>query len=464
MAKNKLLLIGLASSFVFVGAGVGGWAVVNYYKENVKTLTQQLSEAIDLKIVPSIDEKLTLFSSEWMSTYATDNDFDFKDIEGYNKNLKYNIVAKEAIGQNLKITIKVSANDTETGNYDVTLPETFSTPDISSQSVVNQTIEVFPKYIDNLDVSVLPKPDTTIDPSTIIISKTSDFRKDASGKFVFQKNGGNLLALKTLDLYSSEADITEFVSDFINLSGTTLPESEIRKNIEDNISLQNTVILFEVNDDSSSYMSATIIVKDFSDVDYSNFIENAKELNLRLNSDIYTPTAREIIESIDNNNPLQYLEFIGQLSTSNFLYEIKEATLIDDDAKEQTLRFTITITQILNLNSKTYTTSLGGLLSVQQKELNDIVDNDAYSNWALKPSISPAYVNRTIEDIINSPDFEAFTFPASRYPNYNYVVSYPSKILLNGKAAISVQVVMIHKLYEDVTTEYFVNITTGFKP
>ncbi|MGL5617844.1 MAG: hypothetical protein ACRCWU_02160 [Metamycoplasmataceae bacterium] len=464
---KKLLLVGLTTTLVSISAGVSGWAVVNYYKENVKTLTEQLNEAIDLKIIPSIDKKLTLFSSEWMSSFATDNDFDFKDVEGYNKNLKYNIVAKEAIGQKLMITIKVLANDFETGNYNVMLPDEFSTPDVSSQSVINQTIEVFPKYIDNLIVSELPKPDTTIDPSTIVI-KSPDFHKDALGKFIFKKNGGSLLALKTLDLYSSETDITEFIIDFINLSGSTLPEEEIRKNIEKNISLQNTIILFEVNDNSSSsYKNATIIVKDFSDVDYSNFIENAKELRIRLSSDIYIPTAREIMASIDNNNPLQYLEFVDQLSTSNFLYNIKEATLMEDDAKEETLRFTITITQTLNLNSKTYLTTLGGLLSVQQKELNDIVNNDAYNNWAIKPFISAAYINRTIEEIIDSPDYEAFEFSASqlqRYPNYKYVVNYPGKIVLNGKEAISIYVEMVHKLYDDVSTGYWVNITTGFKP
>ncbi|MGL5643474.1 MAG: hypothetical protein ACRCW3_01720, partial [Metamycoplasmataceae bacterium] len=360
---KKVLLLGLTSTLVFAGAGVSGWAVVNYYKENVKTSTQQLNEALDLKIIPSIDEKLTLFSSEWMSSFATDNDFDFTNVEGYNKNLKYNIVAKEALGQKLKITIKISTNKSESGNYDVILPEEFATQDVSSQSVINQTIEFFPRYVDYLDVSVLPQPDTTIDPSTIVI-KSSDFNKNASGQFIFQKNGGSLFALKTLDLYSTEAEVTAFINDFINLSGSTLPEAEIRKNIEENISRQNTIILFEVDDNSSPYKSATIIVKDFSDVDYSNFIENAKELRLRLNSDIYIPTAREVMNSIDSDNPFQYLEFVGQPSTSNFIYEIKEAKLMDDDAKEETLIFTITITQSLNLNSKTYTTILGGLLSI----------------------------------------------------------------------------------------------------
>ncbi|MGL5205537.1 MAG: hypothetical protein ACRC7B_01325 [Metamycoplasmataceae bacterium] len=463
---KKLLLVGLASTLVFTGAGVSGWAVVNYYKENVKTLTQQLNAAIDLKIVPSIDEKLTFFSSDWMASFATDKDFDFKDVDGYNKNLKYNIIAKEALGQKLRITIQVSTSESATGNYDVILPEEFSSPDISSQSVINQTIEVFPRYVDYLDVSVLPEPNTTIDPSTITI-KSPDFHKDASGKFIFQKNGGSLLALKTLDLYSTEVEITEFINDFIRLSGSTLPEWEIRKNIEDNISIQNTIILFEVDDNLSPFKSATIIVKDFSDVDYSNFIENAKELKLGLNSDIYIPTAREIITSINNDNPLQYLEFIGQLSISNFLYEIKEVKLMDDDAMEETLIFTVTITQILNLNSKTYTTTLGGLLSVQQKELDDIVANDVTSNWQLKPFISPAYQNKTINEIIYSPDFEAFEFfpnQLQRYPEYDYVISSASSISLNGNAAISVFVKMVHKLYGDVSVEYTVNVTTGFKP
>ncbi|MGL5204651.1 MAG: hypothetical protein ACRC63_00205, partial [Metamycoplasmataceae bacterium] len=273
--------------------------------------------------------------------------------------------------------------------------------------------------------------------------------------------------LKTLDLYSTEAEILVFISDYINLSGTTLPAEEIRKNIEENILLQNTIILFEVDDESSSYTNATIIVKDFSEIDYSNFIENAKELNLRLNSDIYIPTAREVIASINNNNPLQYLEFVGQLSTSNFLYEIKEVSLVDDDAKEERLIFTVTITQTLNLNSKTYTTILGGLLSIQQKELNDIITNDVYNNWAIAPYISAAYVNRTIDEIIYSPDFEAFEFSSSqlqRYPNYKYIVDYPGRIILDGNLAISVYVEMVNKLYDEVSTGYWVNITTGFKP
>ncbi|MGL5591064.1 MAG: hypothetical protein ACRDCJ_01720 [Metamycoplasmataceae bacterium] len=463
---KKVLLLGLTSTLVFAGAGVSGWAVVNYYKENVKTSTQQLNEALDLKIIPSIDEKLTLFSSEWMSSFATDNDFDFTNVEGYNKNLKYNIVAKEALGQKLKITIKISTNKSESGNYDVILPEEFATQDVSSQSVINQTIEFFPRYVDYLDVSVLPQPDTTIDPSTIVI-KSSDFNKNASGQFIFQKNGGSLFALKTLDLYSTEVEVTAFINDFINLSGSTLPEAEIRKNIEENISRQNTIILFEVDDNSSPYKSATIIVKDFSDVDYSNFIENAKELRLRLNSDIYIPTAREVMNSIDSDNPFQYLEFVGQPSTSNFIYEIKEAKLMDDDAKEETLIFTITITQSLNLNSKTYTTILGGLLSIQQKELDAIVANDPTSNWQLRPVISSDYENSTIKEIIYSTDFEAFEFLTNqlqRYPDYNYVVSSASRILLNGNAAISVSVQMVHKLYEDVSTEYWVNVTSGFTP
>ncbi|MGL5205170.1 MAG: hypothetical protein ACRC63_02880, partial [Metamycoplasmataceae bacterium] len=193
MVTKKLMLFGLGSSIVFAVSGVGGWAVVNYYKENVKTLTEQLNEAVDLKIIPSIDQKLTFFSSEWMTSFALNNDFDFKDVEGYNKNLKYSIVAKESIGRKLKITVEVSVNDSQTGNYEVILPEEFATPDVSSQSVINQTIEVFPRYIDNLNVSVLPKPDTTIDPSTIVI-KSPDFHKNASGQYIFQRNGASLLA------------------------------------------------------------------------------------------------------------------------------------------------------------------------------------------------------------------------------------------------------------------------------
>ncbi|MGL6125290.1 MAG: hypothetical protein ACRC1F_02235 [Metamycoplasmataceae bacterium] len=465
--KKKLIIAGLASSVVFVGAGMGGWALVNYYKENFQTPLQQLDEAVQKKISPIIDPKLTNFSSEWMVNYSTNSDFDFTNAEGYNNNLRYDVVQKEAIDRKLKITVKVSINNIESSNYDLILNEQFATQDVSARSVVEQTNRNLPLYNENISVSNIPEENMSIAPESIVIN-SSDFTRDISGNFIYRFNGAHLKPSKVLDLYSTEAEINDFVREYITLSNTTIPEANIINDIKQNIREQKTVILFSVNDDLKIVESAAIVVRDLSNFYSSNFIENASELSLELNNlEAIAPSAREIIDSIRNNNPEKYLDFVGLTPSSNFIYKIHDVSTIEDDIKEESLEFTILITQRLNQATRTYKTTLSGLTSIQQAHLNNIVANTPYSQWAINPRISSAYSNKTISEIINSPNLEAFEFASSdlqRYPDYNYVVSYPTEIQLGGKSAISVYVEMVSKVNPDAMVGYYFNITSGFKP
>lgn len=464
-SKKKLILIGLASTVIFAGAGAGGWALVNYYKENVKTPRQYLALAIEKKIIPLVNQEMNQYSAEWMSKYSTEQDFDFSSVEGYNPILKYSVVGKEPINQQLKITVKVSINQFESSEYETVVDNEFSTPESSSIVVVNQTFEVLPKYTEFIGVTKVPTIGSTITPESININ-SPDFTKNATGNFVYKKNGSIVSATKTLDKYSTPDLISVFITRFMEISNGEITEEQVRKDIESNIRNNNTVILFEINDGLPTNTKGTIIMKDFSNIDSSNFVENAPELSISLNDSIVIPTAAEVIKSIQENNYEKYLVFNGLPSTSNFRYDIVSGSVLEGDTKQQVLNLEVTITQMLNQNTKKYITTLSNLLSVQQNELNNIIANDPYNQYALKPIISQAYKGKTIAEILNSVGWSAFEFnptELARYPGYDYKIVDAIEIRLDDvKAAISIQVEMVNKENSDVKYSYPLIITEGF--
>jgi hypothetical protein len=314
-----------------------------------------------------------------MSLYSTNDDFDFKKIIGYEPSLEYKITSKTSLATGLEVGVKVTNSNAEFVEYTTKLTNIFATPEMSAKTVIEETIIDFPRY--TLDIAANPDsvtPGETITPSSILIN-SNDFTLDKDGAYRFVPNGAKIKSTLTIDINSTKELVQLFIDKFKEL-GTTLTDSELNKEIETSISLGKTIILFEVSDGFSPRTSGTISIQDFSQLDSSNFVENAAELNVILGDKIGTPpTAQEVIKSIAENNPNQYLVFDGMPSLPKFDYKIDSVKLDPKNIAQDELIVTIIISQDKSINTKVYTSKLTGLLSIQQKQLNDITTNDPFS-------------------------------------------------------------------------------------
>ncbi len=462
--KAKWIIISLGSTLACAGAAASGWAVMSYYEENTKTPSEHLTAANEMKIAPNVSKKMSNYSSEWMSSYATDKDFDFKTIVGYEPSLKYEVVSKTPLGNNLEVEVQVTNSNLESLKYTTTLTNIFATPEISSTTVINQTITVLPKYGINVNASAVSTPGATVAPDSITIN-SSDFSEIKKGSYKYESNGALLESILTIDQRSAVEDVVKFIDKFKEL-GTNLTDEELNKEIELNISLGKTIILFQVNDGILlTNNSGTLMVKDFTDLDSSNFVENAEELEVVLSDKLSTPpTSQEIIESINNNNSQKYLIFKGLPSLPKFNYKISSATIEPDDIVQESLNIEVVVSQENTANTKIYTTKLTGLLSIQQNEINNMLENDLFTKWGIKPTIARSYQSKTIKQIIESKDFEAFLFRKTSYPDLEYSILFAQEIVLSGKSAISVEVQIKSISNPKATTTYMQTITKGFKP
>ena len=461
--KAKWIIIGVGSTLACVGASFSGWAVISYYKENTKTPSEHLNIAMEMKIAPNVGEKMTKYSSEWMELYATDKDFIFEKVKGYDSSLTYEVISKKSLGnKDLEVEVEITNKNNESLKYTTKLTNIFATSEISAQTVIQETIVDLPSYSSSVDATKLPEPGTTVTPESIAINSPY-FSKAESLGFIYNNNGAKLNALLTIDGNSTTEQVESFITKFKEL-GTMLTDEQLNSQIASNIVLGKTIILFEINDGLSETSSGTVMVKDFYNLDSSNFIENADELSVELNDPFIHPTAADVIQSINDNNSQKYLVFKDLPSIPKFNYKIISAETQQNDIKQESLIIKVLVWQSESVNTKTYETKLDGLLSVQQNELNNIIANNPYNEWAIKPTISPIYKNKTIKEIIESNNFEAFVFTKTLYPDFEYQVTMASEIVLLGKPAISVEIYIKSKINPEAKYSYTKDITKGFKP
>ncbi len=462
--KAKWIIIGVGSTLACVGASSSGWAVMSYYKENTKTPSEHLDIAMQMKIAPKVSEKMTKYSSKWMELYATNQDFIFEKVKGYDSSLTYKIISKKSLESvnNLEVEVEITNKNNESLKYTTQLTNIFANSQISAQTVIQQTIFELPNYSSSVDTTKLPEPGTTVTADSITINSPFFSKAESSG-FVYNNNGAKLNALLTIDGNSTVEQVQSFIVRFKEL-GTTLTDKELNNQIASNIILGKTIILFGINDGLSENSSGTVMIKDFYNLDSSNFIENAKELSIVINDPFVQPTAADVIESINQNNSQKYLMFKDLPSIPKFNYKIISATTEQDDVKQESLVVKVMVSQNESINTKIYETKLTGLLSVQQNELNNIINSDDYGRLTIKPTISPSYKNKTIKEIINSNNFEAFVFSNTSYPEFEYQVTMASEVILSGKPAIVIEVEVKNKVNPKASYPYTAYITKGFKP
>ena len=460
--KAKWIIIGVGSTIAGVGASLSGWAVMSYYEENTKTPSEHLDIAMKMKIAPKVSEKMTKYSSKWMELYATNQDFIFEKVKGYDSSLTYKIISKKSLEDNLEVEVEITNKNNESLKYTTKLTNIFATSQISAQTVIQQTIFELPNYSSSIDTTKLPEPGTTVTADSITINSPFFSKAESSG-FVYNNNGAKLNALLTIDGNSTVDQVESFIVRFKEL-GTTLTDKELNGQISSNIILGKTIILFGINDGLSENSSGTVMIKDFYNLDSSNFIENAEKLSIMINDPFVQPTAADVIASIEQNNSQKYLMFKDLPSIPKFNYKIISAITEQDDVKQESLVIKVMVSQNESINTKTYETKLTGLLSIQQNQLNNIINNEPYKKWAIKPTISQIYKNKTIKEIINSNNFEAFVFSNTSYPEFEYQVTMASEVILLGKPAIFIEIEIKNKVNPEASYPYTDYITKGFKP
>ncbi|MDK2819308.1 MAG: hypothetical protein KFW07_00570 [Mycoplasmataceae bacterium] len=471
--NKKILITGAISTSLVAIGGIGGWALVS---QNVVPIEERLINS--KKIIPNLDEKMYGYSSIWVAKFSTDEDFVFSNVEGYNSYFDYKVVEKKAVSRNLELKIVISSKvENISITYDVILPNQFSETVPSNELIVSETIIDLPIFQRNIDLLTPPTTGVTIKPSDIEIN-SNKFVSDIGGAFYYKVNGSIVKAVRTLDAVSFKDDITEnnaiwkeFEAENTRINGTKLDFASIYNSI---MIYGRTLILFEVSysEDSVTNTRGHVMGKNFSDQDPSNLVTNAKEINLSLDfsSSLETPTASDIIESMNVNNPTKYLSFdlIGDDAKwfENFNYKIKSVSLPENDMIKQTsLNVDIEISSKLSTNSKLYSKKIEGLQSFQQRELNDLKESSI--DWMLNPIISPAYVGQTPQVIMESKNLEAFMFKQSeldKYPNYYFEIDSPILAGNNTTKYINIRVQIISNLNKDAKLEYFANIYDGFNP
>lgn len=469
--NKKILIIGATSvSLVGIGA-VGGWALVS---RNVVPIEERLLNS--KKIVPNLNEKMYDYSSLWVAKFSTDEDFIFSNVEGYNSYFDYKIIEKKPVDRKLELKITISSKvENISVTYDVVLINEFSETKSSNELIVTETIIDMPTFHRNIDLLSPPTSGVTIKPSDIIIN-SNKFVSNSDNVFSYKINGANIKPTRTLDAASFKDDTTEnnviwkeFEAENARINGANLDFGSLYNSI---MIYGRTLILFEVSysEDDLIATRGYLMGKNFSDQDPSNLVTNAKEINVFLDfpSSLETPTASDILDSIDVNNPTKYLSFdlVGDDAKwfENFDYKIKYASIPENDMIQQTiLNIEIEISSKLSTNSKIYSKKIDGLQSVQQSALNDLKKNS--SDWMLNPIISPAYVGKTPQELFDSKDLEAFMFKQGdldKYPDYYFEIDSPILAGTTANKYINIRVEIISKFNKDAKLEYFTNIYDGF--
>ncbi len=450
--KRKIIMAGIFSFVLIVGTGVGGWALSSHLEQNTKTSIQRLNLAVEAKTIPIVDSSMDSYSAKWMEQYSSDNTFEFTSQDGYDASLNYTISKKLAIENELEITVNVSLGSLS-DSYTVKLPNKFSTQDISSKYVVENTIIDLPNYESDIKLISSPSIGTPITPSLIAFD-SSKFQYESPSSYIYDTNGSIVKVLDVLDLYSSD-NMEKFIDSYIKLSGTTLTPAELTIEFQNTIDNEETIILFEVTDGTTK--SGTIITKDFSSSDLANDIESAPEIQVTLNNPNFPPTAQQIIDS--SSNFYDYLE-LGEIPlNSKYNYHIDSVQLSNvSDELQKDIEVKIIISHKKTGISKSYQKIIGNLMSVQQNELNNMVM--ASNDWVKEPTISSQYIGKTIEEIISAPSSQAFII-LDKNADYKYEIS-ATKIVLGTKEVISIFVEMTNKIDNTAKISYPYTITTGF--